>query len=261
MRTAMTKPMNKIEKLVESLCPEGVEFRYLGELCKTLRKDTLKTDELHPDGRYPVMNSGRDFYGRYDKCNNDGNALTVAARGEYAGFINYIDEKFWAGGLCYPYRSLDENNAITRYIFYALKNLQQCIRDTLVARGSIPALNKSDIDKFSIPIPPLAIQQEIVKILDTFTTLEAELEARKKQYEYYRDELLTFGEDVEYKTLGEVGEFVRGNGLPKSDFTESGVGCIHYGQIYTYYGTFTDKTKSFVSPETAKNYKKSIKTI
>lgn len=56
--------------------------------------------------------------------------------------------------------------------------------------------------------------------------------------------------------MGEIGTFVRGNGLPKSDFTESGVGCIHYGQIYTYYGIFTHKTKSFVSIETAKKLQK-----
>ena len=61
---------------------------------------------------------------------------------------------------------------------------------------------------------------------------------------------------VEWKTLGEVGEFIRGNGLPKSDFTETGVPAIHYGQIYTYYGTYTDKTISFVSAETAKKLKK-----
>ncbi len=64
------------------------------------------------------------------------------------------------------------------------------------------------------------------------------------------------GKEVEWKTLGEVGQFVRGNGMPKSDFTESGVGCIHYGQIYTFYGTYTDKTKSFVSHETAKKLQK-----
>ena len=90
--------------------------------------------------------------------------------------------------------------------------------------------------------------------------LEAELEARKTQYTYYRDALLRFeGKDVEWKTLGEVGQFIRGNGLQKKDFTESGVGCIHYGQIYTYYGTYADKTKSFVSPELAKKLKKASK--
>jgi type I restriction enzyme S subunit len=61
---------------------------------------------------------------------------------------------------------------------------------------------------------------------------------------------------VEWKTLGEVGELVRGNGLPKTDFTETGVPAIHYGQIYTYYGAYTEETISFVSPETAKKLKK-----
>lgn len=69
-------------------------------------------------------------------------------------------------------------------------------------------------------------------------------------------EKLLDGVEVEWKTLGEVGELVRGNGLPKTDFTETGVPAIHYGQIYTYYGTFTTKTISFVSQETAKRLKK-----
>lgn len=61
---------------------------------------------------------------------------------------------------------------------------------------------------------------------------------------------------VEYKPLGEVGIFERGNGLQKKDFTESGVGCIHYGQIYTYYGTFATETKSFVSEKLATKLRK-----
>ncbi len=64
---------------------------------------------------------------------------------------------------------------------------------------------------------------------------------------------------VEFKTLGEIGKFTRGNGLQKKDFTESGVPCIHYGQIYTYYGNFTDRTKSFVSADCAKNLRKAKK--
>ena len=63
-------------------------------------------------------------------------------------------------------------------------------------------------------------------------------------------------EGVEYKPLGEVGTFIRGNGLQKSDFTDRGVGCIHYGQVYTYYGLFAYQTKSFVSIELAKKLRK-----
>ena len=114
-------------------------------------------------------------------------------------------------------------------------------------------ISTTDLAKIPIPIPPLSVQQEIVRILDRFTELTtddltAELTARKKQYSYYRDKLLTF-EEVEWRRLGEVGEVVRGGNLQKKDFTETGVGCIHYGQIYTYYGLFANKTKTFVSEE------------
>ncbi len=109
----------------------------------------------------------------------------------------------------------------------------------------------------------MEVQEEIVRILDKFTQLEAELEAeleaRKKQYEHYRDTLLDFtppvNEKIAYRTMGEIGTFIRGNGLQKKDFTESGVPCIHYGQIYTHYGTFAYQTKSFVSLEDAKKLK------
>jgi len=61
---------------------------------------------------------------------------------------------------------------------------------------------------------------------------------------------------VEFLELGEFGELIRGNGLPKTDFVESGVGCIHYGQIYTHFGLFAYKTKTFVSPELSEKLKK-----
>ena len=71
----------------------------------------------------------------------------------------------------------------------------------------------------------------------------------------YMEKLLD-GVEVEWKPLGEVGALVRGNGLPKTDFTESGIPAIHYGQIYTFYGLATTTTKSFVAPETADKLKK-----
>lgn len=256
--------MSKIVDLIKQYCPNGVEYKELGELCTPLKKGTLKQNELIDRGLYPVVNSGREWYGFYDNYNNEGNAITIAARGEYAGFIKYIKDRFWAGGLCYPYKIKGNENM--KYIYYYLKNNEQTIMDTLVSRGSIPALNKADIDKYLIPVPPLPVQEEIVRILDTFSSLEAELEAeleaRKKQYEYYRNKLLTFNENttgggrIKFMQLGDVGTFIRGNGLQKKDFTDTGVGCIHYGQIYTYYGTFAERTKSYVSNDLAEKLKK-----
>ncbi|GAA8829484.1 hypothetical protein BTM158_07560 [Helicobacter pylori] len=192
-----------LKTLLQTLAPKGVEFRKLGEVCESTNKKTLKISEVSEvknKGMYPVINSGRDLYGYYHDFNNDGENITIASRGEYAGFINYFNEKFFAGGLCYPYKVKDTNELLTKFLYFYLKTNEIQIMENLVSRGSIPALNKADIETLTIPIPPLEIQQEIVKILDQFSILTtdllagipAEIEARKKQYEYYREKLLTF---------------------------------------------------------------------
>ncbi|WP_413375727.1 restriction endonuclease subunit S [Alkalihalobacillus sp. 1P02AB] len=129
------------------------------------------------------------------------------------------------------------------------------------ARGStIKTITKAEFTKFQIPIPPLKVQEEIVRILDAFTELTAELiaeliaevTARNKQYTYYRDKLLTFDEgEVEWKTLGDVGEFTRGKRFVKTDMLSEGFPCIHYGEMYTHYNIWAEKTKSFVSHDLA----------
>ncbi|NHB48523.1 restriction endonuclease subunit S [Helicobacter pylori] len=200
--SAKTYP-KRLKTLLQTLAPKGVEFRKLGEVCESTNKKTLKISEVSEvknKGMYPVINSGRDLYGYYHDFNNDGENITIASRGEYAGFINYFNEKFFAGGLCYPYKVKDTNELLTKFLYFYLKTNEIQIMENLVSRGSIPALNKADIETLTIPIPPLEIQQEIVKILDQFLALTtdllagipAEIEARKKQYEYYREKLLTF---------------------------------------------------------------------
>jgi type I restriction enzyme, S subunit len=135
-------------------------------------------------------------------------------------------------------------------------------------------VSATDMAKIQIPIPcpdnpkkSLEIQAEIVCILDSFTELTTqlttqlttELTTRKKQYNHYREELLRFeGVVVDRLPMGQpaIGEFIRGGGLQKKDFTEKGVGCIHYGQIYTHYGTYADKTKTYVSDDFFKKARK-----
>lgn len=217
--------MSKLEELIQQYCPDGVEYMKLGEVCKALPKGTLTTKELvEPNGHnYPVINSGRELYGYYTHFNNEGDAFTVAARGEYAGFITYFSGKFWAGGLCYPYRSYSPNIS-TKFIFYYLKTRQEYIRNTLVAEGSIPALNKGTLDLFEIPVPPLPVQEEIVRILDTFTELQAELQAelqkRKQQYNYYRDNLLSNGgNNAEYLAIPEFAELKAGKAIKATELS------------------------------------------
>ena len=201
--------MNRLDELIKKLCPNGIVYQKLADLCTVLKKGTLKTSELIEKGSYPVVNSGRELYGFYDKYNNEGNAITFAARGEYAGFVNYLHTEFWAGGLCYPYRSKDEEIIKTKFIFYYLKSIENTIMNFLVSRGSIPAINKKDVDNILLPVPPLEIQCEIIHILDNFTLLSeqlsAELKARQKQYHYYRENLLKFSKSdstIKWVNLG-----------------------------------------------------------
>lgn len=243
--------MSKLQELIDRLCPNGVEFKSLSAVMIPLRKGTLKISDLIENGKYPVINSGRELYGYYDRFNNEAPAITIAARGEYAGWVSFFEERFWAGGLCYPYKSKDETKVATKFIYYWLKNQERDIMDNLVARGSIPALNKADIDKYSIPIPPLEVQDEIVKILDRFSDyaakLQVELQARRLQYEYYRNLLLTFNPsaygcgtddaqkisviargghsyEIQWKTMGEIFEMRNGYTPSKNkpEFWENG---------------------------------------
>ncbi len=149
-----------------------------------------------------------------------------------------------------------------KYVYYAMQTITYAPQDH--ARQWIGTYSK-----FKIPIPPLEMQREIVRVLDTFTQLEAELEAeleaRRRQYQYCRDALLSYDadadasqqgakaqrKDVRWATLGEIGEFIRGRSFTKADYVEDGIGCIHYGEIYTRYGTSTTVTASYVRSDMA----------
>ena len=116
-----------------------------------------------------------------------------------------------------------------------------------------------------VPIPNISEQQRIVDILDTFTSyienLKQQIAQRRKQYEYYRDLLLDLEgkDDKDVHSWGEFAEMIKGNGVQKVDFVEEGFGCIHYGQIYTHYGSFTYTTNKFVSKETFEKARKASK--
>ena len=253
--------MSKLQELIKELCPEGVEFRKLGEVCeiKTGSKPKLI---LENKDTYEYINAGTTSSGYTKEFNCEGDTITTPSRGQGGiGFIGYQKNKFWLGPLCYKISSVT-SKVLNKYIYYALCSDKNAILK-FKKEGGTPALNVADLNSIEIPLPPLEVQNEIVRILDTFTShaaeLQAELQARKEQYEYYRNKLLTFDENdegVKWMKLGEIGTFVRGNGLQKKDFTEIGVGCIHYGQIYTYYGTSTDTTKSFVPYDLAQKLTK-----
>jgi type I restriction enzyme S subunit len=254
--------MSKIDDLIKKLCPNGVTHCRLGDVIQLKKGKQLNKNFLNEKGQYPAYNGGITFSGYTDTYNYNENKIIISQGGASAGFVNFVKTKFYANAHCYVILP-NEEVIINKYVFHFLKLNQKKLTEKQHGAG-IPALSTREILEMSIPVPPLLIQNEIVNILDMFTDLtekqEEELEIRKQQFSYYKDKLLNFeGKEVEWKMLGDIGEFVRGNGLQKTDFTEKGVGCIHYGQIYTHYGTSTDKTKSFVSHDIAKKLKKASK--
>jgi len=167
-------------------------------------------------GKFPVINGGISQSGYYNSFNTEANTITISQGGASAGYVNFMKTKFWAGAHCFVIKITSEFIS-NKFVYYVLKNNQEKIMNAKLGAG-IPGLNKKELTTFQIPIPPLPVQQEIVNILDKFTELveelEEELKARRKQYEYYRNQLLSpvevegkwlmNGVEVEWKTLGEV---------------------------------------------------------
>ncbi|WP_220981073.1 restriction endonuclease subunit S [Helicobacter pylori] len=269
--------MHKIERLLQTLAPKGVEFRKLGEVCEIIRGKRVTKKEILDKGKYPVVSGGIGFMGYLNEYNREENTITIAQYGT-AGFVNWQNQKFWANDVCFSV--IPKKTLINRYLYYVLTNMQNYLY-SISNRSAIPySISSNNIMQIIIPIPPLEIQQEIVKILDAFTELNTELntelKARKKQYQYYQNMLLDFKDinqnhkdakmsaktypkrlksllqtlapkGVEFRKLGDIGEFTRGNGLLKSDLQDKGRPVVHYGQIHTQYNLSIDKTISYVN--------------
>lgn len=258
--------MKNLETLIQELCSDGVEFVKLGDVLdyEQPTKYIVKCKDYQNEGM-PVLTAGQTFIlGYTDETNGIFEASKenpVIIFDDFTTSFHWVDFNFKVKSSAMKMlRVLSEREVSFRFVYYAMK----CIKYQSLEHSRQWISKYSQIE---IPLPPIEVQTEIVRILDKFTSLEAELEAeldcRKRQYEYYRDKLLSFdnvgGQEVEWKKMSEVGTFIRGNGLQKKDFTEEGVGCIHYGQLYTHYGTSATETITYCSSELAKKLRKAEK--
>lgn len=240
--------MSRIEQLIAELCPDGVEWKELGEVCQVIRGKRLTKNQLSDNEKYPVFHGGLEPLGFYGKSNRIANTVMVINVGASAGTVGFSFVDFWSSDGCFCIEH--SNLLLSRYLYYTLIFQENRLRSKVRAAG-IPTLDAIVINKISIPIPPLPIQQEIVRILDTFTNLDAELqaelEARKKQYEHYRNQLLNFeGKEVEWKTLGEVIISLKTGLNPRKNFNLNTPDATNYyvtvRELYSFDIIFTDKT-------------------
>ena len=249
-----------IEQLLNG---ENVEWKKLGEVITIEKGKQLNKSLLTESGEYPAYNGGVTFSGFTDKYNYSENKIIISQGGASAGFVNFITTKFYANAHCYvvlPNISKVDN----KYVYHLLKMNQENLMGKQLGAG-IPALHTANILGISIPIPcpdnptkSLEIQHKIVEILDKFTELEAELDCRKRQYEYYRNQLLSFDmlnrgggrlNDVKIMTLGEIGEIRMCKRILKGQ--TSTCGDVPFYKI----GTFGKTPNAFISKKLFTEYK------
>lgn len=185
--------MTKLNELMQQLCPDGVEYRKLEDCCTVLdKKRKPVTKAAREAGEYPYYgaNGIQDyvadyiFDGTFVLVGEDGSVITKAG----TPVVTWAEGKIWVNNHAHIIEETD--GVLLRYLFHYI----QTIDVTPLIHGNIPKLTGGDFRALQIPVPPLPVQSEIVRILDNFTELTAELTARKKQYEFYRDKLLTFGD-------------------------------------------------------------------
>ena len=192
--------MSKLSDLIKEKCPNGVNYKPLEECCRVLdnqRKPVTKS--ARTQGVYPYYgaNGVQDyvsdyiFDGIYILVGEDGSVVTKNG----TPVVNWATGKIWVNNHAHIIE--EKEGVLLRYLYHYI----QTVNIKSLIHGNIPKLTGGDFRALKIPVPPLEVQDEIVHILDNFAELTAELTAelsnRKKQYEYYRDLLLSFNEDTE----------------------------------------------------------------
>ncbi len=223
-----------MEKLLEGV---EVEWKALGEVTEYEQptKYLVKSKNYSDVFNTPVLTAGKTFILGYT---DETDGIYKASENPVIIFDDFTTANKWVdfdfkakSSAMKMITSIDESKYLKKYIYYWLNTLPNELIDGDHKRQWI-----SNFARKEIPIPPLDIQAEIVRILDAFTAhtaeLKAELKARKKQYNYYRDQLLTFEEGkVEWKTLGEVVKLQRGKRLVKSQLEEFGNYAVYQNSM------------------------------
>ena len=275
--------MSKLDELIKELCPNGVEYKELGEVLVSLntglnprkffRLNTEDATNYYVTIR-EIQKNRIQFSDKTDRINQEAlilcNKRANLEKGDILfsgtgtiGEVAIVDEtpNNWSikeGVYSLKPISTSINSKFLMYILQT-KNIKEKYFQKVVG-GTVKSITMADLKKVDIPIPPLEVQEEIVRILDNFTALiaelTAELTARKKQYSWYRDYLLKFENKVKIVKLKDIAtEMYRGNGIKREEVRETGIPCVRYGEIYTEYGISFEKTKSYTDENLITNKK------
>ena len=237
--------MSRLTELIEELCPDGVEFRPLSDLVRIRNGCDYKT--LSP-GNVPVYGSG-GVMTHVSEALGEGPTVLIPRKGSLDN-IFFVEGEFWTVDTIF-YTEI-ASDLDPKFFYYKMKTMHL---SQMNEAAGVPSMNQRKLGRIQIPVPPLEVQREIVRILDQFTTLEAELEAeleaRRTQYEHYRNHLLSYESlaargPVEMVKLGNIASIQRGRRFTLDQLGGAGCPAIHYGQIYTHYGVSTTSVLSYI---------------
>ena len=197
--------MTKLEQLIEELCPNGVEFKKIKDVFQRLKGTPITAGKMkeieNPNGEIKIFAGGKTVINANEADIPNANitrvpAVLVQSRGVID--VVYYEKPFTFKNEMWAYTT--DNKTTVKYLYYVLKNNIQQFRDAASGMGSLPQISLPVTEEFYVPIPPLPVQSEIVRILDNFT----ELTARKQQYAHYRDTLLKLDNNVPSYTLKDI---------------------------------------------------------
>ena len=279
--------MSRLEELIEDFCPDGVEYKTIGDVCDKIT-DYVAAGSFADLSKNVIYSSKPDFAQLVrttdlkSNFSKDNFVYVSEAAFNYLWRVNLNEESIImpnignCGEVYYvlPNQLPYENNVLgpnailvrssscdNKFLSYLLQTKEfQFQLNKITSPTGQTKFNKTELKKLLIPLPPLPVQHEIVRILDNFTELTAELTveltARKKQYEYYRDELFAVTNNAPRKMLGEIAiDMYRGSGIKRDQVTEKGTPCVRYGEIYTTYNIWFDTCVSYTNAKEIQNKK------
>jgi len=207
--------VSKIDDLIAELCPEGVRFRRLGDLAII---GTGNSDKVHAteQGEFPLIVRSKSIL-RTDKFEFDETAIVIPGEGGVGDIFHFVEGKYALHQRAYRI-CVHASDIESKFLYYFLVHHFKKHIMRLVVSGTVASIRRPMVQSFEVPLPPLQVQREIVSILDKFTLLEAELEAeleaRRVQYETTRDRLLDFDSNLEDHPLAEKIEEFCPEGVP-----------------------------------------------
>jgi len=206
--------MSKLEELIQKYCPDGVEYVKIQDVCDVFTggevpEDSIKGGTPQEGMVYPIWGNGKEVYGYATTYKISQDAVCVSSIGANTGDV-FFHKAYFTPIIRLKVLIPKDERLSVRFLYYALSSV-----DFEVKKSSVPNMNANEVKQKVIPLPPLPIQEEIVRILDIFTELQAELQVeqqkREQQYDYYQDLLLNKSQFSHLVSIGDICDIKKGN--------------------------------------------------